>query len=295
MRRDIYQTITDKIVRQLEEGVRPWHQPWNADHLQGRISLPRRYNGVPYRGVNVIALWMEALAKGYSAPCWMTFKQALDLGSCVRKGEHGSLTVYADSIRRMEEGKEEPTEIHFLKGYIVFNVEQIDGLAAGYYDRPEAPRETVEAIVHAESFFRATGATIVHGGNRACYVQRTDTVHMPCLDTFRDAESYYATLAHECTHWTMHPTRLNRSFERKRWGDEGYAMEELVAELGAAFLCTELQLTPEIREDHASYIANWLQVLKNDNRAIFTAASHAQRAADFVTGLQKQVEVEAAA
>ena len=139
-----------------------------------------------------------------------------------------------------------------------------------------------------------TAVQIVHGGNRACYVQHTDTVHMPFLDTFRDAESYYATLAHECTHWTKHPTRLDRQFGRKRWGDEGYAMEELVAELGSAFLCAELDLTPETREDHASYIANWLQVLKNDTRAIFTAASHAQRAADFLLA-RKAAPVEAAA
>jgi antirestriction protein ArdC len=295
MKRDIYQTITDKIIKQLEEGVRPWHQPWNATHLEGRISLPLRHNGIPYRGVNVIALWMEGLAKGYGAPRWMTFKQALELGGCVRKGEHGTLTVYADSIQRMENGQEEPTEIHFLKGYTVFNVEQIGGLPEGYYDRPAAPREGLETIEHADAFFRETGAWIEHGGSRACYVQGTDIVHMPSLETFRDAESYYATLAHECTHWTKHPARLDRSFGRKRYGDEGYAMEELVAELGSAFLCAELDLTPETREDHASYIANWLTVLKNDTRAIFTAASHAQRAADFLTGLQQKAHAEAAA
>jgi antirestriction protein ArdC len=295
MKRDIYQTITDKIIQQLEEGIRPWHQPWNAGHLEGRISLPLRHNGIPYRGVNVLALWMEALAKSYGAARWMTFKQALELGGCVKKGEHGTLTVYADSIRRMEDGQEEPTEIHFLKGYTVFNVEQIEGLPESYYARPAAPREGLETIDHADAFFRETGAWIEHDGSRACYVQRTDTIRMPCLDTFRDAESYYATLAHECTHWTMHPRRLDRSFGRKRWGDEGYAMEELVAELGSAFLCAELDLTPETRDDHASYIANWLQVLKNDKRAIFTAAGHAQRAADFLTGLQQAARAEAAA
>jgi antirestriction protein ArdC len=126
----------------------------------------------------------------------------------------------------------------------------------------------------------------VHGGSRACYVFSTDNVHMPCLDCFRDAESYYATLLHELTHWTRHETRLNREFGRKRWGDEGYAAEELVAELGAAFLCADLGVTPEPREDHASYLASWLMVLKQDKRAIFTAAAHAQRAADFLHGLQ---------
>jgi antirestriction protein ArdC len=195
----------------------------------------------------------------------------------------------------MEEGQEEPTEIHFLKGYTVFNVEQIDGLPESYYERPSPPRGGLETIEHADAFFRESGAWIEHGGSRACYVQGTDIIHMPCLDTFRDVESYYATLAHECTHWTKHPARLDRSFGRKRFGDEGYAMEELVAELGSAFLCAELDLTPETREDHASYIANWLTVLKNDTRAIFTAASHAQRAADFITGLQQAAREEAAA
>ena len=135
-------------------------------------------------------------------------------------------------------------------------------------------------------FFAATGANVVHGGSRACYVPSTDNIHMPCIEFFRDAESYYATLAHEATHWTRHPSRLDRDFGRKRWGDEGYAMEELVAELGAAFLSADLELTPEVRDDHAAYIASWIKVLKDDKRAIFTAASHAQRAADFLHGLQ---------
>jgi antirestriction protein ArdC len=290
MRRDIYQTITDKIVEQLEQGTHPWHQPWSAAHLDGRVALPLRHNGTPYRGVNVIALWLEGLAKGYSAPRWMTFKQAIDLGGCVRKGEKGSLTVYADTITRVEadaaSGEEHAAEIHFLKGYTVFNVEQIDGLPETYYDRPAPRSEPLPRIARADAFFAATGAQIVHGGSRACYVQGTDTVHMPCLDCFRDSESYYATLAHECTHWTKHDKRLARSFGRKRFGDEGYAMEELVAELGAAFLCASLELTPETRDDHASYLANWLQVLKNDKRGIFTAAGHAQRAADYLHGLQ---------
>jgi antirestriction protein ArdC len=292
MRKDVYQTITDQIVEQLEQGVRPWQKPWSASHLDGRVSLPLRHNGAPYRGVNVLSLWMQGMAKGYSAPRWMTFKQAIDLGGCVRKGEKASLTVYADTITRQQTdrvtGDEIAAEIHFLKGYTVFNVEQIDGLPETYYDRPPPRTETVPRIARADAFFAATGAAIVHGGNQACYVKSSDIIRMPAIECFRDAESYYATLAHECTHWTLHPSRLNRSFDRKRFGDEGYAMEELVAELCAAFLCADLELTPEVRDDHASYLANWLTVLKGDTRAIFTAASHAQRAADFLQALQSR-------
>jgi len=148
------------------------------------------------------------------------------------------------------------------------------------------PGEPLAHIENAERFVASTGANIVHGGNRACYVISTDRVHMPSLDSFRDAESYYATLLHELTHWTRHKTRLNREFGRKRWGDAGYATEELVAELGSAFLCADLGITAEPREDHASYLASWLEVLKSDKRAIFTAAAYAQRAADFLNTLR---------
>jgi antirestriction protein ArdC len=298
MRTDVYQTITDQIIAALEKGVRPWLQPWRAEHMSGRVVLPLRHNSVPYRGVNIVALWMQAVAKGYAAPIWMTFKQAIDLGGCVRKGEKGSLTVYADKITRAEidaqTGEESSQDIHYMKGYTVFNVEQIDGLPEKYYGKPAPRLDPVQRIDRAERFFAATGAGIVHGGSRACYVQRTDNIHMPCIDMFRDAESYYATLAHECIHWTMPPARLDRSFDRKRWGDEGYAMEELVAELGSAFLAADLELTPELREDHAAYLDHWLKVLKGNKRTIFTAASHAQRAADFLHGLQPGATVEAA-
>jgi antirestriction protein ArdC len=179
-----------------------------------------------------------------------------------------------------------------MKGYTVFNVEQIEGLPERFYVEPEPKSEPVQRIARADAFFEATCASIVHGGSRACYVPRTDNIHMPCIDAFHDAESYYATLAHEATHWTQHPLRLDRDFGRKRWGDEGYAMEELVAELGAAFLSADLDLTPEVRDDHAAYIASWIKVLKGDKRAIFSAASHAQRAVDFLHGA---LEAETAA
>jgi antirestriction protein ArdC len=297
MKADIYQRITGQIVNELEKSVRPWLQPWNAEHAAGRITRPLRGNGVAYRGINVLMLWSAAMDKGYAAPVWMTFKQAMELKANVRKGERGSLVVYADKILRTETdaatGEDNERTISFMKGYTVFNVEQIDGLPEQYYPKPAPRMETVPLIDRAEAFFTAIGANVVHGGSRACYIPSTDTIHMPCIDFFRDAESYYATRAHETTHWTRHKERLDREFGRKRFGDEGYAMEELVAELGSAFLSADLDLTPEVREDHASYIASWIKVLKDDKRAIFTAASHAQRAADFLHGLQTSAATQA--
>lgn len=294
---DVYERITNQIVAELEKGVRPWLKPWNAEHSAGRITRPLRGNGIPYRGINVVMLWSEAIERGYAAPIWMTFKQALELKASVRKGEKGSLVVYADKITRTETdaatGEENEFAIPFMKGYTVFNVEQIDGLPEHFYGKPEPRTDAVPRIERVESFFAATGANVVHGGSRACYIPSTDNIHMPCIDFFRDTESYYATRAHETTHWTKHTSRLNREFGRKRFGDEGYAMEELVAELGSAFLSADLDLTPEVRGDHASYVASWLKVLKNDKRAIFTAASHAQRAVDFLHGFQNAASAEA--
>jgi antirestriction protein ArdC len=298
MKQDVYERITAKIVTSLEQGVRPWLKPWNAEAMAGRITRPLRSNGIPYRGINIVMLWMEAMEKGYSAPIWMTFKQALELGAHIRKGEKGSLVVYADTITRTEgtkDGEEREAVIPFMKGYTVFNVEQIENLPPQYHAKTETPKiDAPQRIAHAESFFAATGASITHGGTRACYAQEPDHIRMPPFETFIDPESYYATLAHECCHWTKHPKRLDREFGRKRWGDEGYAMEELVAELGAAFVCADLALTPEVREDHASYVASWLKVLKDDKRAVFAAASHAQKAADYLSGLQRRGAADAA-
>jgi antirestriction protein ArdC len=297
MRTDVYQKITDQIVSELEQGVRPWLKPWNAEHAAGRITRPLRGNGVPYRGINILMLWSAAMEKGFAAPIWMTFKQALEYNAHVRKGEQGSLVVYADKIIRAETdadtGEESERAIPFMKGYTVFNVEQIDGLPERFYAKAEPRGETVQRIERAESFFAATGAEVRHGGNRAYYCISTDHVQMPPIEAFRDAESYYATRAHETTHWTRHPSRLDRDFGRKRYGDEGYAIEELVAELGSAFLSADLDLTPEVRDDHAAYIASWIKVLKDDKRAIFSAASHAQRAADFLHGLQQSASAQA--
>lgn len=285
-KQDIYTRITNQIVSHLEKGVRPWGRPWNAEHAAGRITRPLRHNGKPYSGINVLCLWASAMAQNFAAPIWMTFKQASELDAHIRKAEKGSLVVYANSITRKETdertGDEIDREIPFLKGYTVFNVEQIEGLPEIYYAKAVPTRDPVSRIEHAEKFFAALGATIQHGGNRAFYSIASDAIQMPPFESFQDADSYYATLAHECTHWTGSKTRLDRDFGGHRFGSEGYAVEELVAELGAAFLCAELELALEPREDHASYIATWLKVLAADNRAVFTAAAHAQRAAEFI-------------
>lgn len=285
-KKDVYTRITAQIVEYLGKGVRPWIRPWNAEHAGGRITRPLRHNGQPYSGINVLSLWMSALGQNFVAPIWMTFRQASELNAHVRKGEKGALVVFANAFIRTEHddttGEDVEREIPYMKGYTVFNVEQIEGLPEIYYAKAAQTVDLVAGIDHAEKFFVSMAATIKHGGNRAYYAQELDYVQMPPFEAFRDAESYYATLAHELTHWTKHPQRLDRDFGRKSWGDEGYSREELVAELGSAFLCADLELHQEPREDNAAYIASWLDVLKNDNRAIFTAAAHAQRAADYL-------------
>lgn len=297
MKQDVYTRVTDTILTALEAGTRPWMQPWNAAHAAGPVSRPLRHNGTPYQGVNILMLWAAAMEKGYVSPIWMTYNQAKELGAHVKKDEHGSLVVYANAITRTQTnektGEDEDIEIPYMKPYTVFNVEQIEGLPAHYHAKTEPPTLS-ESERHArlDAFFAATKADIRHGGNRAFYAIGVDFIQMPPFDAFRDREGYYETLAHECTHWTRHPSRLNRDMGRKKWGDAGYAMEELVAEMGSAFLCAELGLTPDIRNDHAAYIASWLQVLKDDKKAIFTAARQAQQAADFLLSLQPRPDPE---
>lgn len=284
-RQDVYARVTNRIVAELEKGVRPWVKPWSVEHAAGRITRPLRHNGIPYRGVNVLLLWGEALEKGYTAPLWMTYKQSQELGAQVRKGEHGSLVVFADRFTKTETndaGEAVEHDIPFMKGYTVFNVEQIEGLPTHFYTKPTNPLPLSERIEHADRFVTATGADIHHGGNMAFYAPSRDIIQLPPFEAFEDKERYYSTALHELTHWTNHERRLTRDFGRQRFGDEGYAREELVAELGSAFLCADLGITPDIREDHAAYLDHWLKILKTDKRALFSAAAHAQRAADFL-------------
>ncbi len=289
-RADIYTRVTNRIIEELERGTLPWHKPWNAEHAAGRITRPLRHNGKPYSGVNVLTLWASADEQSFACPFWLTFQQAKELGGHVKKGQHGSPVVYASTFKKSEttdDGQQVESEIPFLREYTVFNAEQCEGLPKHYYQLAEQPKDNIQRIDAAERFFAQTGANIRHGGNQAYYAIGTDHVQMPPFECFRDAESYCATLAHELTHWTRHPARLNRDFGRKRFGDEGYAVEELVAELGAAYLCADLNITAEVRSDHASYIEHWLKVLRDDKRAIFSAASHASRAVEYLETVQQ--------
>ncbi len=220
---NIYTRVTTRILAELEKGVRPWITPWSVEHAAGRITRPLRHNGSPYRGVNVLLLWGEALEKGYAAPLWMTYKQSHELGAQVRKGEHGSLVVFADRFTKTEtndQGESVEHAIPFMKGYTVFNVEQIEGLPAHFYAQPVNPLPLSDRIEHADRFVKATGVTIHHGGNQACYAPSRDAIQLPPFEAFKDKESYYSTALHELTHWTRHETRLARDFGRQRFGDE---------------------------------------------------------------------------
>ncbi len=293
VRTDLYTQVTNTIIADLEKGVRPWLRPWNAEHAAGRITRPLRAGGLPYKGINVLMLWTSAMTQNFSSPIWMTFKQAKELKANVRKGSKGSLVVYADRITKTEtaaDGEENNRDIYFMKGYTVFNVEQIEGLPPHFYATAAPQLDPFQRIDVAERYFANTGADIRHGGDRAYYAVESDYVQMPPFASFVDTESYYATLGHELTHWTKSRGRLDRNFGRQKFGDEGYAREELVAEIGAAFLCCDLGITPEVRNDHASYLSHWLKVLKEDKRAIFQAAAHAQRAVDFLHGLQAPMQ-----
>lgn len=278
MNRDIYQEVTNTIVRQLESGVRPWAKPWGSPG--GSLSMPTRANGEKYRGINVVLLWGAAEQNGFTSTQWFTFKQAQELGASVRKGSKGSQVVYFSKLTRESESGED-VEIPFLKTYSVFNADQIDNLPEAYQPAPVITGDAPSPIPTAEAFFAATGADIRNGGSLAFFIPSQDFIQMPPLAAFKDAESYYATLAHETVHWTGHKSRLEREFG-KRFGDEAYAVEELCAEIGSAFLASDLGLYGEPREDHAAYLASWLKVLKADKRAIFTAASKAQAAVDFI-------------
>lgn len=290
-RADIYTRITERIVADLEKGVRPWMQPWRSANAIGRVTRPLRHNSLPYSGMNVLLLWSEAIARGYSSPTWMTFKQALELGGAVRKGETGSMVVFASRFTKTEmdaSGEEFDREIPFLKAYSVFNVAQIDGLPDHYHAAAAPVRDPIERIEHADRFFANTGAVIRHGGDRAFYSPTTDHIQMPPFETFRDAAAYVATLSHEATHWTAASHRVGRDLSRYSKDRSERAREELIAELGSCFLCADLGMAPELepRPDHASYLGSWLTVLRDDKRAIFSAAAHAQRAVAFLHGLQ---------
>jgi antirestriction protein ArdC len=280
---DLYQEITDRFITALEAGTRPWERDWLS------CGEPLRSTGEAYRGINWALLSLASEARGYANPYWMTFKQALDLGGCVRKGEKATQVVF---FKRLEisaesegEGEAETAKIiPLLRSYSVFNVDQIDGLPAGKFTAPSIDLPAKDRDMRAEAALRSTGASIAEdGGSRAYYDQVADAVHMPKFELFRSTGGFLATLAHELVHWTGATHRLDRKFGN-RFGNSDYAFEELVAEIGASFVCARLGIAGEHFENHAAYVASWLKALRDDRKAIFKAAALAQAAADIVTG-----------
>jgi antirestriction protein ArdC len=280
-----YQQVTDRIIAMLEAGTRPWVQGWNAYSGGGR---PLRADGTPYRGANVLNLWAAGMCRGFASPYWVTYKKAQELGAQVKKGAKSELAFFVGTINRTEEknGKEEDRVIPFLKSYCVFNAEEIDGLAPHYYaPAVRAALDPAARIPAADRFIANTGAIIKIGGGRAFYRPSTDEIYLPEFGSFVSASAYYGTALHEIAHWTGAEKRLNRG-KGNMFGSPEYAFEELVAELSAAYLSADLGISTEPREDHASYIGSWLKALRDDNRAIFRAASLAEKACDYLHGFQ---------
>jgi antirestriction protein ArdC len=280
-KRDVYARVTAQIINAIEQGVGTWRMPW---HTSGRYAFSpiNVASKKPYRGINTVCLWAAAQAKGYERGEWATYQQWQDKGAQVRKGEKATLVVFWKFANDSGESQEDGTDsgrsrLLFTRGYSVFNAAQVDG----YTPKADADIAMPERIAHAEAFFQAIRADLRHGGNQAFYSPASDHIQMPPFGAFAENVSYYSTLAHEHTHWTAPAARCNRQLG-KRFGDNAYAAEELIAELGAAFTCAHLGLSTEPREDHAQYLASWLRVLKADSKAVFTAASKAQHATDWL-------------
>ena len=286
---DIYQRVTDLIVKAIEAGADTYKMPWRTSGGFPHSPI-NAVSKKPYRGVNVLLLWAIAQDKGYKSGRWATYKQWQELGAQVRKGERSASIVFWKFFDREEPSDDESDErkskqIPMARDYAVFNADQVDGFTAPKEETPSR----AERIEYAEEFFKALGVDAKPGGNRAYYTPATDSIHMPAIEAFREPLFYYSVLSHETTHWTGAQSRLNRDLSG-RFGSETYAFEELVAELGAAFLCAALDLPTDPRKDHAPYINSWLKVLKSDKKAIFTAAAKAQQAVDW---MQKTVSPEA--
>ncbi|MEJ1355723.1 MAG: zincin-like metallopeptidase domain-containing protein [Candidatus Sedimenticola sp. (ex Thyasira tokunagai)] len=281
MAKNVYQEVTARIIEELENGTVPWVKPWNSASASG---LPFNFSsGKHYNGINIPLLWMEQNRQGYLSDSWMTFKQAKEKGGCVRKGEHGTRIIFWRFLEKRDAETDEAYQVPMARIYTVFNLDQIDGIA-----RPDEAKPLPTVIstnATADQFICNTGAEIRYGGDRAYCSRQTGHVQLPYIDAFLDTHHFYATALHELTHWSGHKGRLDRSFG-KRFGDQAYAAEELVAEMGSAFLCAQVGVKGQLQ--HASYIENWIKLLKKDDRAIITAASKAQKAADFLWGLQDQ-------
>jgi len=287
---DTYAKITDQIVQGIESASGKFEMPWHrGDHFdRPKNALTER----PYSGVNVVALWAAAYEKRYGSNYWATFRQWGELGAHVRKHEKGTPAVFYKKLSRFVEdkssGKQEERHLSFAKTSWLFNADQV----SGYVPVAEPRMSLVEIVQSADEFVSATNARILHGGDRAYYDHSADRILMPNKDLFTGTttsnatQSYYAVLFHELTHWTGHETRLDRRSKAPR-DKQDYALEELVAELGGAFLCADHHVANEPRSDHASYVAGWLTVLKNDKRAVFKAARQASNAVEFLEGIVK--------
>lgn len=297
--RDIYQEVTDKIIAELERGTAPWVKPWTTGSAAGGAMPYNAATGKPYRGVNIPLLMAAAAA--YGSPAFVTFKQARDLGGHVRKGERGHTVVFwkfikpaaANTPDQDDAGADDAREdlIPMARAYTVFNVAQCEGLQLPAVTTP-APIDAGARCPDLDAAIANTGASIGHGGDSAHYTPAHDCIQMPDFSKFRDASNYYATLLHELTHWSGHESRLARKLAN-RFGSDAYAVEELIAELGAAFLCARHGVTGQLQ--HASYLGHWLKVLRADKRAIFTAASQAQKAADFIAAAMERQALALAA
>lgn len=282
---DVHRAITETIIEAIKTGAGTFQMPW---HRGANVTRPvNAATANPYRGINVIALWVQSVTREYLAGYWATYRQWQTLGAQVNRGEHGTTIVFYKKIEPKpgEAGDERDNPRHGIlaRASRVFNAEQV----TGWTPPVSEPRTRMETLAEVEDFIQRTGALIRHGGGDAYYDRRYDTVVVPARGMFMGTststpmDSYYATLLHELTHWTGAPHRLARQFG-ERFGDNAYAVEELVAELGSAFLCADLGVTNEPRPDHAAYVASWLEVLNRDHKALFTAASQANTAATYL-------------
>lgn len=269
---DLYSHVTATIIAELQAGTVPWTRPWKTAQ-GGRILPVNAITGRAYSGGNIPILWAAAAFHGFASHQWLTFRQALAGGGHVRKGERATYVVFTKRISVGDD--DDAATISMLRTYAVFNLAQIDGLAEAILEQPIHP----EPLVEAEAFVEKTGARIVARGDQAAYIPSLDAIRMPPLSAFDGACSYYATLFHELGHWSGHPDRLNRNLT-SRFGSRAYAAEELIAELTSAFLCADLGIQGELR--HAGYIQDWISLLADDSRAIFTAAAQASKAAKYL-------------
>jgi antirestriction protein ArdC len=289
-----YQAVTDAIVRQLEAGTKPWSPRWNSG-----IVRPLRINGVPYKGVNTLALWSAAQRRGFVSPYWVTYKGALALGGQVKKGAKSETAYFVTTYDKKtgekdEHGNDETERRGVFKSYAVFNCDETENLPPHVY-KPFEKRslDPTQRIPDADAYLANVGIKTTEGGGRACYIPSLDEIHLPPFADFTDAPAFYGTAAHEVVHGTGHKTRLDRDL-KGFFGDPDYAFEELIAELGAAYIAADLAIEAEPRDDHSQYLASWLKCLKENNRAIFRAAAFAERAAEYVASKQPQDVAEAA-